>query len=247
MQKNIYIYNENLELIAQPFVTSFDEFLKSPELFYPNWAVNMYVTETKVENPILDGDSIREKTRLERILDGEENLLEDGEYLENNQIIKIEYDPKLDFLKKIWDKDLHIWKEGATDEEITEHMATSVTKLLYEVLKLGCEVEINGKKHIQSLSDEKRKALNERKSGFDLAEELGAPITEVFWPFKDDGSDNVLMSAEDFKKMILKCFKYGEQCYIAAELLKAKRKITSTIEDFMTELNNVNSISLNNL
>ena len=30
-------------------------------------------------------------------------------------------------------------------------------------------------------------------------------------------------------------------------LLKAKRKITSTIEDFMTELNNVNSISLNNL
>ena len=170
-----------------------------------------------------------------------------GEYLENNQIIKIEYDPKLDFIKKIWDKDLHIWKEGATDEEITEHMATSVTKLLYEVLKLGCEVEINGKKHIQSLSDEKRKALNERKSGFDLAEELGAPITEVFWPFKDDGSDNVLMSAEDFKKMILKCFKYGEQCYIAAELLKAKRKITSTIEDFMTELNNVNSISLNNL
>ena len=151
MQKNIYIYNENLELIAQPFVTSFDEFLKSPELFYPNWAVNMYVTETKVENPILDGDSIREKTRLERILDGEENLLEDGEYLENNQIIKIEYDPKLDFLKKTWDKDLHIWTEGATDEEITEHMATSVTKLLYEVLKLGCEVEINGKKHIQSL------------------------------------------------------------------------------------------------
>ena len=67
------------------------------------------------------------------------------------------------------------------------------------------------------------------------------------WPFKDDGTDTVVMSAEDFKSMALYCFDYGDNCYIAAELLKAKRKIDSTLDDFYAELANVNGISLENL
>jgi len=55
------------------------------------------------------------------------------------------------------------------------------------------------------------------------------------------------MSVEDFRTMALYCFDYGDNCYIAAELLKAKRKVNSTIDDFYIELKNVKEISLANL
>ena len=137
--------------------------------------------------------------------------------------------------------------EGATEEEITEHMGVLVTKLLYDVMAIGCEVTIKNEKHQQILDDDKRKALNERISGFNLAKELGSQITQVAWPFKDDGTDTVVMSVDEFKQMALYCLGYGEKCYLAAELLKAKRKVNSTIDDFYNELKNVDGISLENL
>ena len=126
-------------------------------------------------------------------------------------------------------------------------MGVLVTKLLYDVMAIGCEVTIQEEKHQQSLDDDKRKALNERISGFDLAQELGTPVSQVAWPFKDDGTDTVVMSVDEFKQMTLYCLGYGEKCYLAAELLKAKRKVNSTINDFYNELKNVGEISLENL
>ena len=187
-------------------------------------------------------------TREEKILKlGMEELLEDGEYIQDGKLIVVKYDEKLGYLKRTWNKETHIWYEGATEEEITEHMGVLVTKLLYDVMAIGCEVTIQEEKHQQSLDDDKRKALNERISGFDLAQELGTPISQVAWSFRDDGTDTVVMSVDEFKQMTLYCLGYGEKCYLAAELLKAKRKVNSTIDDFYNELKNVGEISLANL
>lgn len=170
--------------------------------------------------------------------------LPDGYFIDKGRL----YFNKLDdIFKPKWDSENKKWVETATEEEITTYIGNLVTDLLYEVLKLGCEVEIKGEKHQQSLSDEKRKALNERISGFKLAEELGSPITHVAWPFKNDGTDTVVMTTDEFKQLALTCLDFGDKCYIAAELLKAKRNINTTLEDFYSELEYIDEINLENL
>lgn len=243
----VYIYNKELELIGQPYITSYDDFVSNPQGFYPTWdEENMYVSKDKLQYPIVEDNLLREKTQKELKLEGIIEL-DDGEYIEDGKLIVVEYDEKLGYLKRMWNKETHIWYEGATEEEITEHMGVLVTKLLYDVMTIGCEVTIQEEKHQQSLDDDKRKALNERISGFDLAQELGTPVSQVAWPFKDDGTETVVMSVDEFKQMTLYCLGYGEKCYLAAELLKAKRKVNSTIDDFYNELKNVDEISLANL
>ena len=242
------IYNNILEYIIG-LNYDYEDFKKNPILYYPDWNTSYYATTNKYDYPIVDDDNIiREMTREEKILKlGMEELLEDGEYIQDGKLIVVKYDEKLGYLKRTWNKETHIWYEGATEEEITEHMGVLVTKLLYDVMAIGCEVTIQEEKHQQSLDDDKRKALNERISGFDLAQELGTPISQVAWSFRDDGTDTVVMSVDEFKQMTLYCLGYGEKCYLAAELLKAKRKVNSTIDDFYNELKNVGEISLANL
>lgn len=244
----VHIYNNILEYIIG-LNYDYEDFKKNPILYYPDWNTSYYATTNKYDHPIVDDDNIiREMTREEKILKlGMEELLEDGEYIQDGKLIVVEYDEKLGYLKRTWNKETHIWYEGATEEEITEHMGVLVTKLLYDVMAIGCEVTIQEEKHQQSLDDDKRKALNERISGFDLAQELGTPVSQVAWPFKDDGTDTVVMSVDEFKQMTLYCLGYGEKCCLAAELLKAKRKVNSTIDDFYNELKNVGEISLANL
>lgn len=223
-----------------------DERLK---LMFSDWQEGdiLVIADQPLKHPKLSGDTLVEMTREEVCATGDLSILDVGEVYQDGQIIKVEYDESLGYLKRTWNKLEHIWYEGATEEEITEHMGVLVTKLLYDVMSIGCEVTVDGEKHQQSLDDDKRKALNERVSGFALAQELGSPITQVAWPFKDDGTDTIVMRADEFKQMALYCLGYGEKCYIAAELLKAKRKVNSTIDDFYNELKNVDAIALENL
>lgn len=177
----------------------------------------------------------------------EENNLSVGKYVAISKDILINIDEPSNYIHPKFNLTTSSWIETASDDEITEYIGKNVTKLLYEVLSIGCEVTVKGEKHQQSLSDEKRKALNERISGFKLAEELGSPITHVAWPFKDDGTDTVVMTTDKFKQMSLYCLNYGDKCYIAAELLKAKRNINTTLEDFYSELEYIDEINLENL
>lgn len=243
----VYIYNKELVLIGQPYITSYEDFVSNPQGFYPTWdEENMYVSKDKLQYPIVEDNLLREKTQKELKLEGIIEL-DDGEYIEDGKLIVVEYDEKLGYLKRMWNKETHIWYEGATEEEITEHMGVLVTKLLYDVLAIGCEVTIQEEKHQQSLEKSKREALDEQIGGIKLAEELGEPTTMIMWPFKDDGSDTITMTINEFKQMVFECHNYGQSCYIAAELLKVKRKVNSTIDDFYNELKNVKEISLANL
>lgn len=121
MQKNVFIYNEQLKVVARPFIDSIEEFKLNPEKYYPNWAVNMYFSEFELTNPKLDAGELREKTREELIFeDNKLDLLVDGEYIEGGKIIKVEYNKELGYLKPVWNRELKQWLEGATQEEQLE-------------------------------------------------------------------------------------------------------------------------------
>ena len=134
MEQIIYIYNKNLELIGQPFVKDYTEFKEEPVKYYPSWDNTMYASLEKYNNPIIDtiSENIREKTREELILlDNKLELLQDGEYVEAGKIIVVEAPDNL--IKKVWNKEMHIWEEGATREELIEERKNKI--LEYKKLK----------------------------------------------------------------------------------------------------------------
>ena len=134
MEKIIFIYDKNLKLIAQPFIKDYEEFKENPIKYYPSWDNTMYTSLEKYNNPIIDiiSGNIREKTREELILlDNKLELLQDGEYVEDGEIIDVEAPDRL--IKKVWNKEMHIWEEGATREELIEERKNKI--LEYKKLK----------------------------------------------------------------------------------------------------------------
>ena len=151
MEQIIYIYNKNLELIGQPFVKNYTEFKEEPIKYYPSWDSTMYASLEKYNNPVLDKKTgeIREKTREELILlSNKMELLQDGEYVKAGEIIIVEAPENL--VKKTWDKNTHIWKEGSTREELIEERKNKIVeyekleeeKKLLENSKFSTEYEI---------------------------------------------------------------------------------------------------------
>lgn len=134
MEQIIYIYNKNLELIGQPFIKDYEEFKENPIKYFPSWETTMFASLEKYNNPILDKktEEIREKTREELILlDNKLELLQDGEYVEAGKITVVEAPENL--IKKAWNKEVHIWEEGATREELVEERKNKILK--YSQLK----------------------------------------------------------------------------------------------------------------
>ncbi|MCQ9628462.1 hypothetical protein HS141_16205 [Cetobacterium somerae] len=134
----IYIYDiKNLQVVARPVIKNYEEFKAEPTKFYPDWDIaNHLSSETEFQNPIMDNGVVREKTREELILlDNKLELLQDGEYIENNKIIVV--DPPHYLYKKSWNKETNIWEEGATQDEID----IEVNKLIDEFTILGEQKE----------------------------------------------------------------------------------------------------------
>ena len=128
----IYIYDINmLNLIAKPQVKDYETFKSNPIGFYPEWDVqNHLASQIEFQNPIIINNQIREKTREELILlDNKIELLVDGEYVENNQIIIIEAPENM--LKKVWNKETNTWEEGANQEDILNEIRQLEDKFIY--------------------------------------------------------------------------------------------------------------------
>lgn len=132
--KVIYIYDKNLKFITGIYAENKEKFLENPKEHYPDWENEMFASLEKYNNPILDlaTNKIREKTREELILlDNKLELLQDGEYVETGEIIVVEVPENL--IKKVWNKEAHIWEEGATREELIEERKNKI--LEYKKLK----------------------------------------------------------------------------------------------------------------
>lgn len=91
-------------------------FVDHPELREENCIV--VETERPFENPVSDDlESVREMAREELILmKNKTELLLDGEYIETGEIKTVE--KPLDLIRPIWNRELHVWSEGMTKEEL---------------------------------------------------------------------------------------------------------------------------------
>ena len=96
--------------------------------------------------PILEDEIIRPATEKELVKLGIVKLRE-GEKIENDKIIKVE---KPNGVKIQWNYETLTYEEKATEDEITEFIGNLVTTILYDVLTIGCEVIIQGKKNINN-------------------------------------------------------------------------------------------------
>lgn len=166
-----HIYDKNLKhLITLNY--DYEDFKTNPSLYYPDWKTEYYASPTKYEYPILDNEVIREMTREEKILQlGMEELLIDGEYLQEGKIIKVEYDESLNYYKKAWDKINHIWYEATTQAEFTEMRAKKI--LEYSKLEQDKKVLENSKFSTQEeiqLITEKMTALEKEIN--DIADKI---------------------------------------------------------------------------
>lgn len=120
-----HIYNEKLEHIIS-LNYDYEIFRKDPYRYYPNWQVDYYASPTKYEYPVVDEEgNIREMTREEKIIKmGMEELLNDGEILEDGEIKSIEAPKTL--IRAAWNKETKEWYETMTKEELLEKRAQKI-------------------------------------------------------------------------------------------------------------------------
>lgn len=224
----VHIYDKDLKFLIT-LNYEHEDFIKNPNKFYPDWQPSFYATEQKYEEPVLDQGSLREKTREEKImLDKRLDLLVDGEYIEQNQIIVVPATEGL--LKKIWNKETHTWREGATDEELKEFYFNLINKYKAEILEVGFDFN----KHQQKCREKDLTLLgNAIAANEDAVTFSVVPVTH--WSFNDN--DVVEMSLNELKKLRIAGATFVQAIFkIEAILKSSKPNILFTKEEFIQKI-----------
>ena len=238
MNEIIYIYNEKLELIAQPYATSYEDFKNNPALFYPEWKSSFYATQDKYNNPILSDGALREKTREELILiDNKCELLADGEYIEQGKIIVVPCPEGL--LKKKWDKTAHVWGEGATVEELKEFYFDLINKYKSEILQNG--FNFNG--HQQKCREKDLALLGNAVSALDDMQtfKVIAEEHQINWAFNDN--DIVSMTETDLRELRMSGAIFINTVYgVEAQLKASKANILLEKQDFIKKVDELSTV-----
>lgn len=208
----LYIYDDNLNFLIS-LNYEYVDFIKEPSKFYPDWESSFYATEQKYEEPVLDQGYLREKTREEKILlDKKLDLLADGEYIEQNQIIVVPVPEGL--LEKFWNKETHTWKEGATDEELKEFYFNKINTYKAEILEVG--FDFNG--HQQKCREKDLALLGNAIAANEDAQIYSKnPVSH--WSFNDN--DVVEMSLEDLKRLRIAGATFVQTIFLVEAQLKS--------------------------
>nr|DAQ34940.1 MAG TPA: protein of unknown function (DUF4376) [Caudoviricetes sp.] len=94
----IYIYKK--DKLIDTLNYDINEFKKE---WYPNFQKDMKVYDRKFEYPIFENEELREMSKEEKIKNGIDVILEEGEVIENNNLIKISQPSKYHkWINKEW-------------------------------------------------------------------------------------------------------------------------------------------------
>lgn len=238
MSEIIYIYNDKLELIAQPYATSYEDFKNNPALFYPEWKAEFYATQNKYNNPILSDGALREKTREELILnDNKLELLQDGEYIEQGKIIVVPCPEGL--LKKKWDKTAHVWGEGTTVEELKEYYFNKINTYKAEILEVG--FNFNG--HQQKCREKDLALLSNAVSALDDMQTFKVIVEEhqINWAFNDN--DIVSMTETDLRELRMSGAIFINTVYgVEAQLKASEANILLEKQAFIKKVDELSTV-----
>lgn len=242
MSNLTYIYeNKNGKIkLLDTLNYTLKEFKNNPIGCYPDWnKETMTASEIKYEHPTIDTETqgLREKTREERILEGEIDLLQDGEYLENEKIISVPVPENL--YRKVWDKETHTWKEAATEEEIKDFYYSLINKFKAEILDNG----FNFTGHQQKCREKDLALLGNAVSALDDMTMFSQSEEEkkINWAFNDN--DVVSMSETDLRKMrIAGAFFINTVYGVEAELKATEPNILLEKQDFINKVNELSDV-----
>ena len=214
-----------------PFtMPSRDELLKQ---IFSDWQVGdiLYIGSGKLENPIWDNGTLREKSREEQIiLDNKIELLYDGEVLRNGEIVKIE--PTQEFYMQVWNKVSEVWEESSQSQTLYEK---DIDILKAQILEKGfIFTDLDGITHRQKSRDKDKANL---ESTISAMEENG--INEYHWYF--DVNDTPLLTLADYKEMKKQGFIFNG--YVFAVENQLKKLAPSRNIDFNEYKNRVNALS----
>ena len=226
-QKSREVFNVNLTAAEVKVVMENNLFLDHPELNSRDYII------VEQENPfvcpiyVAEKNIIEEATREQRILIFQEiDLLQDGEYIDKERIVTVPCTEN--FFRKVWDKELHIWKEGATEEEIKTAWFDNINKWKPQVLEGPFNyVHTDGKTYKQKLRVGKDDTL---LSTAIQALIRNAEIPSIEWAF-DDENNSVLMTLEDLRKLQDTGFVWTQCVY------EAERELKAMEADFTKDIN----------
>lgn len=154
MEFKIYLYSERGELLGIYLAPTQEQFESNKLKYCSEFKEGEnYISYTEIINPIIENGEIREMTISEKIKN-KIIILKDGEFLENNEIKKIEKPDNY----SIWNKSKNKWEED------------KILKLQYlKDLRYTKQQEyVKYKKELEEKNDEKQEF-----------EELGFDITET--------------------------------------------------------------------
>lgn len=186
----------------------------------------------------------------------DENLLKDGDYIQDGKLITVEYDESLRYLKRAWNKQKHVWYESATEEEVKIAYCDLIIEYQNQVMEAGFVWthlhDEESKTHIQrvrqgidipiletaisSLAD--ARAIAEKQSEIPL-------IDSYPWSFDDLGEDICKLTETELRELrLVGNGVFGVAVYKTSGILKQKEpSLSITLNDFLTELKKHTSIS----
>ena len=126
--KLYYFYSPKGEYVESVWGTSAENAISR----YPLYKKDMLISEFKLNNPIIKNGKIVEKSRVDLILEGNLDLLIDGEYVEGGEIITVEAPQGL--LSPKWNVEKKEWIEGATLKEIMTFFNNSLENYISQKL-----------------------------------------------------------------------------------------------------------------
>mgnify|MGYP000020933630 FL=1 len=161
MEQKIFLYDSNGNLLGVYLAPSKEDFLTDILKYCSEYEEGVnYWTFEEIKYPIVRNGKIEEKTLEELIKEGI-IILQDGEYLENNEIKKIERPNSY----SIWDKDSSTWAEDKAEK----------LKYLKELRYQKQQEYIKYKKELEEKEEEKSEF---ETLGFDITE-TEERITEI--------------------------------------------------------------------
>ena len=207
--------------------------------------VELYKDTTTYENdnpfigyPIRQDNTIRPAIRVE-LIKLDLIKLEEGEYLEGDEIIYIKYDESLGYFRPSWNKETHKWIESAGLEEQNIIYKNNINFFKSQILQNGFDF----KGHQQKCREKDLALLGNAVSALDDMQTFSMVTEEhkINWSFNDN--DIISMTETDLRKMRIAGANFINNVYkIEAELKASQPNNKLTIQEFKDKIDAISEV-----
>ena len=229
-------------------IAVFEQPLKKPAEYFQKEVYQHYGKDIPYYITVED-NTIREATEYEKykrsqrklednevVIDSKKTIvsLAEGQYVEADEVVTVHLSKKI--VKPKWNKELHIWQEEATQEEIKEHYFDMINKFKTEILQVGFDFN----SHQQKCREKDLALLGNAIAANEDAQPF-ATIPVTHWSFDDN--DVVEMSLEELKKLRIDGATFVQAIFtVEAQLKASSPNVQFTKQDFISKINEISEV-----